>query len=80
MIDVSILDWLRVLFSGEPGGSPGLVSPARGAAAATVDGEATPGPAASGDRLEVSDRTRRLRLESRVRDTVLAERPLRRPS
>jgi hypothetical protein len=69
MIDVSILDWLRALPHREPVTSPVLVSAGRGPAAAFPATD----PAASGDRVEVSDPTRRLQLESRVRDAVLAE-------
>ena len=70
MIDVSILDWLRALPQREPVASPALAAPERGRAASV---EATPDPAASGDRVEISGASRRLQLESRVRDAVLAE-------
>ena len=69
MIDVSILNWLRTLPPCEPVTSFVPVSPGRGVTPTVI----TADPAASGDRLEVSDRARQLRLESRVRDAVLAE-------
>jgi hypothetical protein len=69
MIDFSILDWLRALPHREPVTSPVLVGPGQGRAVAVTAAD----PAASADRVEVSDRTQQLRLESRVRDTVLAE-------
>jgi len=68
MIDVSILDWLRTLPRRETAASPGLVAPGRGPAAATAAD-----PAASEDRVEITEGSRRLQLESRVRDAVLAE-------
>jgi len=74
MIDVSILDWLRALPQREPVAYPVLAAPeGRRAAPLTPTVETTPGPAASGDRVEISGPARRLQLESRVRDAVLAE-------
>lgn len=69
MIDVSILDWLRALPQRKPGTSPVVVGPGRGGTAAFTAADL----ATSGDRAEVPDRARQLRLESRVRDAVLAE-------
>jgi hypothetical protein len=70
MIDVSILNWLRALPASEPVAAPVRAVPERGRAAAA---DTTPGPMASGDRVEISAPARRLQLESRVRGAVLAE-------